>query len=123
MSRWINLDAYDSYFAYLQECNRQDIVSDLTTPTDLTNTLSHTTMEAGDYSIESGNTGGKKLVIGEKIGVDVTNDGTTRYAVLSKDGEIRLVTPCNEREVSATLGDRINMGEYHLDVSAPEAVV
>ncbi len=120
MSRWVNEGSYSSFFGYFSECNRQDVVLDVATPTNLSNSLSHVTMVSGDFSIEDGTEGGKKLEIGAKLGVDVTAPGTTRHTVLSKDGVIRLVTPCNEREVSAALEDKINMGGYYIEVGGPE---
>lgn len=123
MSAWIPNDAFDAYFDYFKECDRQDLVSNVDTPTDLSNSLAHVSMDAGDFSVEEGEGGdGRQIVIGAKTQVDVTVDGTTRHAVLSKNGEIRLVTTCQERTVSATENDQVNMGSYHLRVKDPVTV-
>lgn len=125
MARHIPNGAYDAYFAYFTACTRQDLVSDASTPTDLTGTLAHTTLDSGDFTIGAGDNGGRKLTIAEQLQVDVTNDGTTRHAVLSYDDggswEIRMVTTSVEREVSNALGDKVNMGSWYLDVAGPEA--
>lgn len=124
MARHIPNDAYDAYFAYFTACTRQDLTSDVTTPTDLTGSLAHTTLTGADFTIGAGDNGGRKLTIAEQLQVDVTADGTTKHAVLSYDNsgswEIRMVTTAVEREVSNTLGDKVNMGSWYLDVAGPE---
>ena len=120
MGAWIPNAAFDVYFDYFKACNQQDLVSDESTPSDLNNSLAHVSMSAEDFSVEDGEGGdGRKLVISNKDLVNVTNDGTTRHAVLSKSGELRLVTTCAQREVLASANDKVNMGQYHLGVKDP----
>ena len=127
MARHIPSEAYDAYFAYFTACTRQDLVSDVSTPTNLNNTLAHVTMTGGDFSVGVGDSSGRKLTIAEKESIDVTDNGTTRHAVLSYTGDggttwnIRLVTTCSEREVQETAGDKVNMGSYYLNVAGPVA--
>ena len=124
MARYIPNSAYDAYFAFFTACTRQDLTSDVSTPTDLTGSLANVTLDSGDFTIGAGDNGGRKLTIAEQIQVDVTADGTTRHAVLSyfndPTWEIRMVTTTVEREVSNTLEDKVNMGSWYLDVAGPE---
>lgn len=119
-------NAYDAYFAFFQACTRLDLVSDVTTPVDLSNTLVNATIVPGsDYVIEAGDPDGRRLAVAEKPGVDVTGVGTTQHAVLSytpdagANWELRMVTTCSQREVSNALGDKVNMGSFGLRVAAP----
>jgi len=117
---WIPNNAFDAYFDFFKDSDQQDLVSDESTPTDLSNSLVNVSMDAGDFSVEDGEGGdGRKLVIGAKNLVDVTDDGITRHAVLSKNGAIRLVTTCANREVLASANDKVNMSEYSLTVKDP----
>ncbi len=118
MGKSIPNAAFDAYFDYFAGSTRQDLVHDGSTPTDLSNTLAHVTMTAGDFSVEDGDVDGRKLVVAAKDGVDVTGNDTTRHAVLSHGGTIRLVTTCAERAVYATASDKVNMGSYELTVRA-----
>jgi len=121
MARHIPDAAYDAYFAYFSACTRIDLVSDSSTPTNLTNTLANETIDSGDFSTGAGTPTGRRLTIAAQPGVAVTANGTTRHAILSLGGTIRLVTVCNERVVSVTDGDLVNMGSFYLQVAAPTA--
>ncbi len=123
MARFIPNAAYDAYFAYFSACTRLDLVSDSTTPTDLTNTLANITLDSGDFSVGAGDNDGRKLTVidGGESNVDVTGIGTTRHAVLSLTGTIRLVTTCSERAVDNTAGDKVNLSSFYLNVNGPTA--
>lgn len=128
MGRHIPNEGYDAYFAYFKDCTRQDLVSDESTPTDLTNTLAMAELDEYDFSVGAGDPDGRRLTVAAKEGVLVTANGTTRHAVLSHlDSEgpdvwgIRLITICSERVVSLDNGDRVNMSTYYLEVGAPVA--
>ena len=109
--------AYDAYFDYFSACTRQDLVSDSSTPTDLTNSLSNATMASGDFSVGSGTPSGRRMTIAAKNTQDVTADGTTNHAVLSLDGTIRLVTTTNARAL--TTDDKVNFGTWYVQLNAP----
>ncbi len=110
--------AYDAYFAYFSACTRQDLVSDVDTPSDLSNSVSDVVMEAGDFSIGFGTPDGRRLTVAAKNNVDVTDNNWARHGVLSLGGEIRFVTPVvTPREV--TTADKVNMGTYYIQVAAP----
>jgi len=123
MARFIPNAAYDAYFAYFSACTRLDLVSDSTTPTDLTNTLANVTLNSGDYSVGAGDNDGRKLTVidGGKSNIDVTGQNTTRHAVLSLGGTIRLATTCSERAVDNTAGDKVNLSAFYLNVNGPTA--
>jgi len=121
MARHIPDAAYDAYFAYFSACTQLDITSDVSTPTDLTNSLANVTLDSGDYSVGAGDPDGRKLTVAQQSSVTVTANGTTAHAVLSLSGTIRLVTTCSSRTVSADDGDLINTSAFYLQVAAPTA--
>ena len=128
MARHIPNEGYDAYFAYFSACTRLHLVSGAETPTDLTGSLAVATIDGGDFSVGAGTPDGRRLTVAAQNGIDVTDAGTTTHAVLahldSTDPDvwgIRLVTTCSERAVDDTAGDKVNMGEFYLQVAAPVA--
>lgn len=116
-------DAYAAYFDYFAACTRLSLTSDAETPANLNNELAFKALTAGtggaDYSVDDGDPTGRKLVVTAQNNVDATDTGTTRHAVLSLDGTIRLVTTCAERSLNHTNEDKVNMGSFELEVGAP----
>ena len=125
MARSIPDAAYDAYFDYFEACTNLVLVSDETTPTDLTGALATATIDAADFSTGAGTPDGRRLTIAAQNGIDVTATGTTNHAVLVYDPagtpELRLITTCSARAVDHTAGDKVNMGEFYLQVGAPAA--
>ena len=128
MIRHIPDAGYTSIFSYFTDCNQIHLVSNEALPTDLTGSLLVHELVAGDFSINhtppSGT--GSRLTIAAQDAVDVAFDGTSKHAVLAYDdgvnpAEIRFVTPCSERVLSASLGDKVNLGEFYLQIAAPIA--
>ena len=115
--------AYDAYFAYFAACTRLTLVSDADTPTDLTGELAGTDLVAGDgngdFTVGAGDPSGRKLTIAAQENVSASASGTTKHAVLSLAGAIRLVTTCAERTLDHTQGDKVNMSSFYLQVSGP----
>ena len=109
--------AYDAYFGYFSACTRQDLVSDSSTPTTLTNSLSNVAMASGDFSVDTGTPSGRRMTIAAKNTQDVTAPGTTAHAVLSLDGTIRLVTTTNAKVLATD--DKVNFGTWYVQLNAP----
>lgn len=125
MGRHIPNEGYDAYFAYFSACTNLVLVSDESTPTDLTGALATAVIDSEDFSIGEGTPDGRRLTIAAQNDIDVTGQGTTRHAVLVYDPEgtpeLRLITTCTERAVDNDAGDKVNMGEFYLQVAAPAA--
>lgn len=125
MARSIPNDAYDAYFAYFSACTNLVLVSDTTTPTDLTGALATAVIDSGDFSISDGDPNGRRMTVAAQNGIAVTASGTTNHAVLvynpGTTDEIRLVTTCSARDVDHTAGDKVDIGELNLQVAAPAA--
>lgn len=129
MARHIPNEGYDAYFAYFSACTNLVLVSDESTPTDLTGALATATIDGTDFSIsnimEEEVFQARRLTIAAQNGIDVTATGTTNHAVLVYDPagtpELRLITTCSARAVDHTAGDKVNMGEFYLQVAAPVA--
>ena len=129
MPRHIPDAAYDAYFDYFEACTRLHLVSGAETPTDLEGSLAVATIDGGDFSVGAGTPDGRRLTVAAQNAIDVTAVGTTTHAVLAHLDDvgppevwgIRLVTECSERSVDDTAGDKVNMGEFYLQVAAPVA--
>ena len=124
-TRHIPNAGYDAYFAYFSACTNLVLVDDEATPTDLTGALATAVIASGDFSVGDGTPDGRRLTVAAQNAIDVTAPGTTRHAVLVYDPagtpELRLITTCTERAVDDTAGDKVNMGEFYLQVAAPVA--
>ena len=97
----------DQMLSYIAACTRMDVVSDVSTPTDLTNSLADVTMTAGDgndYTIAQGDAGAgsRKVTVAAKSGVTVDTSGTPRHVVLTLSSVIRLVTTCTGPDLTAS---------------------
>lgn len=125
MARHIPNEAYAAYFAYFSACTNLVLVSDVATPTDLTGALATAVIDESDFSVGAGTPDGRRLTVAAQNGIDVTGEGDTNHAVLVYDPagtpELRLITTCSVRTVSALAGDKVNMGTFYLQVAAPVA--
>ena len=125
MARHIPNEGYAAYFAYFSACTNLVLTSDVGTPTDLTGALATAVIDSGDFATGAGDPTGRRLTISAQNSIDVTGNGTTRHAVLVYDPagtpELRLITTCSERVVSADDGDKVNMSAFYLQVAAPVA--
>ena len=95
----------------------QSVVSDATTPTDLTGELASTAMVAGDgsgdYTIAQGDAGAgsRKLTMSAKSGVNVD------HVVLSLSGTILLVTTCSGPDL--TVGSNVDFPAWEYEIGVP----
>ena len=97
----------------------QTVVSDSTTPTDLTNALADVAMEAGDYTKAQGDAGAgsRKVTMAAKSGVTVDASGTPNHVVLSLTGTIKLITTCTGPELTA--GSTVDFPAWKYEIGVP----
>jgi len=95
------------------------VVSDTSTPTDLTNSLADATMSAGDYTQAEGDTGAgsRKVTMAAKSGQDVDANGTPEHVVLSLSGTIKLVTTCSGPDL--TSGSTVDFPSWKYEIGIP----
>lgn len=95
MSKHTPAATLDAQAAIVAAANRLDLVSDESTPTDLSNSLANVALTpgigGGDFTIADGATSGRTLTVADKLGVAVTGSGIQRHWVLSLDGVIKEV--------------------------------
>lgn len=96
MSIFIPNATLDTLLNEIATCTQLDILSDTTTPTDLTNTLANVALNAGDFTIADGDIDGRKLTIATKIDIPITATGTAKHVVLSLGGTIKYITTCTD---------------------------
>lgn len=104
MGKFVPNTTIDALLTEIATCTRQDATSDVSTPTDLTNTLANVTMVAGDgndYTIADGDTSGRKVTMAQKTGVSITGTGTALHVVLSLAGVIKDITTCTSQVLTA----------------------
>ena len=99
---------------------RQDVVSDVATPADLTNSLANIAMAGGDFSkvVGDAGAGSRKLTIAAQAGVAVGVSGTPLHVVLSLAGTINLVTTCTGPDLTNGSTVDFSLWEYELGVPA-----
>lgn len=107
----------DAALGVVQACTRMDVTSDVTTPTDLTNTLGYVVMASGDYAIGEGDSSGRKIATVQKASVPVTGSGTANHIVLSLGGVIKLTTTCTAQVL--TSGNLMTIPAFKEEIADP----
>ena len=111
----------DAALDEIATCTQLDVTSDVDTPTDLTNSLAHVTLTAGDgmgdYVISDGDTNGRKVAVAQQADISVTATGTARHIVLSLSGTIKLTTTCTEQ--SLTSGNTVTVPTFDDEIADP----
>lgn len=97
----------------------QTVVSDVTTPTDLTGALADVAMASGDFVKAQGDAGAgsRKLTMSAKSEVEVDAAGTPNHVVLSLGGTIRLITTCTGPDL--TVGSVVNFPAWEYEIGIP----
>jgi len=121
MSKFAPNDTIDAMLDEIATCTQMDVVSDSSTPTDLSNTLATVTLTAGDgngdYVIADGDTSGRKLTVGAQTGVSITGSGTALHIVLSLSSVIKYVTTCTSQAL--TSGGTVDIPAFDIEVLDP----
>jgi|SRR6056297_1110734 hypothetical protein len=95
------------------------VVSDTSTPTDLTGALADVTMAGGDFTQAEGDAGAgsRKVTMSAKSGQTVDADGTPNHVVLSLTGTIKLVTTCSGPDL--TDGSTVDFPTWKYEIGIP----
>ena len=95
------------------------VVSDTSTPTDLTGALADVAMAGGDYTQAQGDagTGSRKVTMAAKSGQDVDADGPPNHVVLSLTGAIKLITTCSGPDL--TDGSTVDFPSWKYEIGVP----
>lgn len=105
MSKFVPDAVIDTLLDEIATATRMDVVSDVSTPTDLTNSLANVTLTAGDgngdFTIAAGDTSGRKLTVAQQTGVSITSTGDANHVVLSLTGTILDVTTCTTQTLTS----------------------
>jgi len=104
MSKFVPNDTIDALLDEIATCTRMDVTSDVSTPTDLSNTLANATMVAGDgndYTIADGDVSGRKVTVAQKSGISITGTGTALHVVLSLAAVIKDITTCTSQALTS----------------------
>lgn len=120
MSKFVPNATIDKLLEEVATCTRQDVTSDVSTPTDLTNTLANVAMVAGDgndYTIADGDVSGRKVTMAQKTGVAITGTGTALHVVLSLASVIKDITTCTSQAL--TIGGTLTIPQWDHEVLDP----
>jgi len=95
------------------------VVSDATTPEDLSGALADAVMAGGDFTQAEGDAGAgsRKVTMSAKSGQDVDADGTPNHVVLSLSGTIKLVTTCSGPDL--TDGSTVDFPAWKYEIGIP----
>ena len=123
MGKWQNDDMLDAALNYVADNGSQiDITSDSSTPVDLANSLASTSLTTGDgngdYTVQTGDSSGRKLTIAEQADIGVSTSGTARHVVISDGGSsatLYLVTTCTEQ--SLTSGNTVTIPSWDDEIA------
>lgn len=121
MSKFVPDTVIDTLLDEIATATRMDVVSDVSTPTGLTNSLANVTLTAGDgngdFTVGAGDTSGRKLTIAQQTGVSITATGDAAHVVLSLGGTILDVTTCTTQTL--TSGGTVTFPEWDHEVLDP----
>lgn len=95
------------------------VVSDTTTPTDLTNALADATMAPGDFTKAEGDAGAgsRKLTMAAKSAQTVDRDGSPEHVVLSLSGTFKFVTTASGPDL--TNGSTVDFPSWKYELGIP----
>lgn len=118
MSKSIPAAVMDKILDEIATSTLQTVVSDVSTPTDLTGALANATMAAGDFTKAEGDGGAgtRKLTMAAKSGQEVDANGTPLHVVLSLSGTIKLITTCTGPNL--TEGSTVDFPSWKYELSA-----
>jgi len=104
MGKFVPNNTIDKLLTEVATSSRMDVTSDVSTPTDLTNTLANTAMTPGDtndYTIADGDVSGRKVTMAQKTGVAITGTGTALHIILSLAAVIIDITTCTSQALTS----------------------
>lgn len=101
MGKFVPDATIDALLDEVATATRMDVTSDVSTPTDLTNTLANVAMAPGDFTNGNGDVSGRKVAMAEKTGVSITDTGTALHVVLSLTAVIIDITTCTSQALTS----------------------
>lgn len=121
MGKTVANTVIDAALAEIATCTQMDVVSDTSTPTDLSNSLASVSLTAGDgngdYTIADGDTSGRKITIAQQADINITATGEANHIVLSLNGVIKLVTTCTTQTL--TSGGTVTIPAFTDEIADP----
>ena len=119
MSKSVPTAVMDKILDEIATATLQTVVSDSTTPTDLTGALADATMGAGDFAKAEGDAGAgsRKITMSAKSGQTVDASGTPNHVALSLTGTILLVTTCSGPDL--TSGSTVDFPAWKYEIGIP----
>lgn len=121
MSKFVPDATIDAYLDTIATATLLSVVSDVSTPADLTNTLASVSLTAGDgngdFTIADGDVSGRKLTVGAQSGVSISASGNANHIVLSLDGTILHITTCTQQAL--TSGGTVDVPAYDIELLDP----
>ena len=119
MSKSVPTAVMDTLLDAIAASTLQTVVSDSSTPTDLTNALADVAMSSGDFTKATGDAGAgsRKITMAAKSGQTVDASGTPNHVVLSLSGAIKLVTTCSGPDL--TSGSTVDFPEWKYEIGIP----
>jgi len=119
MSKSVPDAVMDAVLDEIATATLQSVVSDSTTPSDLTNELANADMASGDYTKAEGDAGAgsRKVTMAAKSGQTVDAAGTPNHVVLSLTGTIKLVTTCSGPDL--TTGSTVDFPSWKYEIGVP----
>lgn len=117
MSVWMSDEAIDGGHDFISTLTRMDLVSDSSTPIDLSNTLANATMSGADYTKEDGSVNGRQVVVAAKPGILSTASGAALHVILSLSGVLHVITTCTSYDVVS--GEYVNFPSWIANTSDP----
>lgn len=123
MGKSLPNDVLDGGLTVIATATQLDVCSDVATPTDLTGSLAHVTLTAGDgngdYVIGDGDVNGRKIAVAQQADISIDGAGTqdANHVVLSLGGVIKLVTTCTQQPL--TNGGTVTTPTFDYEQSDP----
>ena len=119
MSKSVPTAVMDVLLDAIAASTLQTVVSDVTTPTDLSNALADATMASGDFTKATGDAGAgsRKVTMSAKAAQTVDAPGTPNHVVLSLSGTIKLVTTCSGPDLTA--GSTVDFPAWKYEIGVP----
>lgn len=120
MSKSVPTAVMDKVLDEIATATLMTVVSDESTPTDLTGALAGVAMGGGDFAKAQGDAGAgsRKVTMGAKPGVTVDADGTPRHVVLSLSGTFKLITTCSGPNLTSESTVDFPAWKYEIGVPA-----
>jgi len=121
MGKYVADLALDAALAHIATCTRIDVTSDVGTPGSLANSLATKTIAAGVgngvYTVVDGSVSGRKLVVAQQDSLPIEVTGLAKHIVLSVGGLIKLVTTCNDQQL--TDGGTVTIPTFSDEIADP----